>query len=210
MRKIETVIIGLIFGAVPVIAGFLAGWWLSIPFVPEFLVVAGMLVGILAGILIDVAFLKKWIYRAYSLSPIIWVGIYLFYSIGIFGMFMGVPIFNVALAVPAGFFVGAYLAQQKAQFPQVQQASRRSSLVTTGILALVCAASAIIALSDPYTAGSLEGMLGLGFSVTPLMVIGLIVIGGSFILVLQWWLTKKSVELTYRYFVCHTDRLSVS
>jgi len=30
----------------------------------------------------------------------------LFYSVGMFGFFMGVPVFNVILAVPAGVFVG--------------------------------------------------------------------------------------------------------
>jgi hypothetical protein len=113
----------------------------------------------------------------------------------------GVPIFNVGLAVPAGFFVGAYLVHQRAELQQVQKAARRSSMVTTFILALVCAASAIIALSDPYTAGNLEGMLGLRFPVTMPMIAGIILVGGVSILALQWWITRKSVELTYRYLV---------
>jgi hypothetical protein len=200
MRKIEIVAIGLIYGAIPIIAGSLAGWWLIIPYVPERLIFAGLLAGFFVGILVDVLFLRRWIRRAYSMRPIVWGGIYLFYSVGLFGMFMGVPIFNVGLALPAGCFVGAYLANRAAQPPEVKAAARRSSLVTTGILALICVASASIALIDPYTAGSLEGMLGLPFHVTTLMIVGLILIGGSFLLVLQWWLTKTSVELTYRYF----------
>ena len=199
MRTIETVIIGLIFGAVPVIAGSLAGWWLSIFLVPEPLIPAVALVGFLIGVLIDAVFLKRWTSRAYSLPPIVWVGIYLFYSVGLFGMFMGVPVFNVGLALPAGFFIGAYLVHQSAQVPQVQQAARRLSMVTTCIMAMVCVASAIIALSDPYTAGSLEGMLGLGFSVTVPMIVAITLVGGGILLVMQWWLTSKSVELTYRY-----------
>jgi hypothetical protein len=210
MRKLETVVIGLIFGAIPVITGALAGWWLSISVVPESLIFAGMLAGLLVGVLIDVAFLKGWVRRAYSSSPIVWSGIYLFYSVGLFGFFMGVPVFHVGLALPAGFFVGASLAHQEARHPQVQKAARRSSMVTTGILALVCGASAAVALIDPYTADNLEGMLGLGFPVTTPMIVGIIVVGGSFLLVLQWWLTKKSVELTYRYFVNRADRLPIT
>lgn len=200
MRKLETVVIGLIFGAIPVIGCFITGWWLSIPFVPESLIFVGALSGLLVGIVVDVVFLKRWIHRAYSLSPIVWSGIYLFYSVGLFGMFMGVPVFNIGLAVPAGFFIGAYLAHQDATRPQVQQTARHSSMVTTGILALICGASAFVALIDPYTAANLEGLLGLNFTVTTLMIVGLIVIGGSLLLVLQWWLTTKSVELTYRHF----------
>ncbi|MBN1119511.1 MAG: hypothetical protein JXJ17_00410 [Anaerolineae bacterium] len=203
MRRIETVAIGLIFGAVPVITCGLAGWWLIIPYVPERLIFVGLLAGFVTGIVIDVLFLKRWIRRAYSMRPIAWSGIYLFYSVGLFGMFMGVPIFNVGLAVPAGCFVGAYLANREAPPPEVKTAARRSSLVTTGILALICGASATVALIDPYTAGNLQGLLGLPFHVTPMMIIGLILIGGSFLLALQWWITKTSVELTYRYFVRH-------
>jgi hypothetical protein len=209
MRKLEIVVIGLIFGAIPIIVGSLAGWWLSIPFVPESLIFVGLLAGLLVGVLIDVAFLKNWIRRAYSSSPIVWSGVYLFYSIGLFGFFMGVPVFHVGLAVPAGFFVGAYLANQDAQLPQVQKAARHSSMVTTCILALVCGASATVALIDPYTADNLEGMLGLGFPITTPMIVGIILVGGSLLLVLQWWLTKKSVELTYRYFVNHAERLPI-
>ena len=199
MRKLETFVIGLIFGAVPVIVCFMTGWWSSIPLLPEPLVFVGALAGLITGILVDVLFLKRWIQRAYSLSPVVWVGIYLFYSAGLFGMFMGVPVFNVGLAIPAGFFIGAYLVHQGAQLPQVQETARHSSIVTTGILALICGASAFVALSDPYTAANLEGMLGLSFTITPSMIIGLIVSGGSLLLVLQWWLTTKSVKLTYRY-----------
>ena len=35
LRKIEHAVIGVTLGAVPVISGFLAGWWISVPLVPE-------------------------------------------------------------------------------------------------------------------------------------------------------------------------------
>jgi hypothetical protein len=83
-------------------------------------------------------------------------------------------------------------------------------MVTTCILALVCGASATVALIDPYTADNLEGMLGLSFHVTMPMIVGIILIGGSLLLVMQWWLTKKSVELTYRCLVHHAERLPLT
>jgi hypothetical protein len=200
MRKIEILVIGLIYGAIPVIAGFLAGWWVSIPFVPESRVFICALAGIAAGILIDAIFLKKWIRRAYSASPAIWVGIYLFYSVGILGFFMGVPLFNVALAVPAGIFIGGRLAHKNVPFPEMKKAARRATAATSFILALVCGASATLALIDPYTAGDLQGMLALSFSVTTPMILGIILIGGSLLVSLHWWLMKKTVELTYSHF----------
>jgi hypothetical protein len=35
------------------------------------------------------------------------------------------------------------------------------------------------------------------------MIVGIIVGGGTMILALDWWLTIKSVERAYRYFVAH-------
>ena len=35
IRKIELATLGVLFGAVPIIIGFLSGWWISIPLVPE-------------------------------------------------------------------------------------------------------------------------------------------------------------------------------
>ncbi len=52
----------------------------------------------------------------------------------------------------------------------------------------------MLALTDPYTAGNLEGMLGLGFQVTQPMVLGLILVGGSMLLAAQWWLTGAVVR----------------
>jgi hypothetical protein len=71
---------------------------------------------------------------------------------------------------------------------------------TTGALALVCMASAIIALADPYTEANLQGMFGLPFEVTQNMVIGLIAIGGSVLLVFNWLLAFVSIRFTYSFF----------
>ena len=104
MRKIEIAAIGVLFGAVPIIICFLAGWWISIPFVPESLIYLFALTGFVVGVLVDLVFLKTWIRNAYSMQPIVWMIIYLFYSVGMFGFFMGVPVFNIALAHTGRFF----------------------------------------------------------------------------------------------------------
>jgi hypothetical protein len=201
MRRIEIAVIGVLFGAVPIITGFLAGWWISIPLVAESRIFLCALAGLLVGVAVDAIFLKAWIRRAYSMKPLVWMAIYLFYSVWMFGSFMGVPVFNVALALPAGFVVGGWLAHGGADSTRVKRAARRSAVFTTSVLALVCAASASIALASPFTASDLQGMLGLPFRVTTAMIVSVILGGGIFILALQWWLTCKCVELTHRYYV---------
>ncbi len=203
MRKIEKAIIGFILGAVPIISCFLIGWWTSMPFVPESRVFLFALTGIFVGVTIDILFLKKWIKTAYSMKPIVWMMIYLFYSIGMFGFFMGVPVFNVMLGLPAGFLIGGWLVYTGADSTNMKKIAQRSALFTTSVLTFICASSAAIALLNSSTASELQSLSGI--PITQGTLIGIILCGGIFMLILQWWLTLKSVELTYRYFAVHTN-----
>jgi hypothetical protein len=111
---------------------------------------------------------------------------------------MGVPVIHAALAVPAGFVVGSRLAADNAGRQPARKMAWRAAWFTTGVLAMVCAASACIALADPYTAGNLRGMLGLGFEVTRGMIIGLILVGGTALLLTCWGLTVATVHFTFK------------
>lgn len=204
LKKIETAAIGTVLGAVPVIACFLTGWWLSLPFLPESGIILCALAGLLAGIIVDVIFLKRWVQRADSMKLGIWMAVHVFYSVCVLGFFMGVPVFNVVLALPAGVFVGRFLARGGADPACVKKAARRTALFTVGIMVLVCMASATAALASPSTPWELQHMLGLKFEVTILMVIGLIVWGGALLLAIDWWLTVKSVKLAHRFYAVRT------
>lgn len=210
MRKIESATIGVLFGAVPIIICFLSGWWISIPFVPESWISKCALTGLVVGVLVNLFFLKKWVRNAYSMKPIVWMFIYLFYSVGMFGFFMGIPIFNLALALPAGFFMGGCLAYTRADSNQMKKTARQSALFTTSVLALICLASATIALASSSTALELQHMFGLPVQVTPAILLGIILCGGIILLFLQWWLTFKSVERAYEYFVSHVGSSSLT
>lgn len=186
MRRFENAAVGIVFGAVPVIACFLAGWWLSIPLVPESRVWQCALAGLLLGILVDVIFLRGWVRRAYSMQTWVWKAVCLFYSVGMFGCFMGVPVFNVILALPAGVFVGRWLAHSGADSAHMRKVARQVAVFTTSVLGLVCIASGAIALASRSTASDLQGMLGFQFPVTQVMIIGLILVGGAVLLALNW------------------------
>lgn len=196
---IERTFLGVTIGAVPVIGCFLAGWWLSIPLVPEYRIVYWALAGVGLGILIDAVFLRRWIRRAYSMRLWVWGAIYLFYSVGMLGLFMGVPVFNVLLALPAGMFVGRSQARRGADPPEARKAIRSLAVFTTMTLGLICAASAVAAAASPSTASDLRGLLGLSVPVTPGMIRGLIVGGGGLLLIVNWWLSVKSAAVVYRH-----------
>jgi hypothetical protein len=197
--KIEQFALGLILAPLAPIAGLLAFWWGSYALAREGWIPYLTLSGLALGILADIFILKRMILRAYRLGTVFWTVVLLFYSVGTFGFFMGVPLFNAALAVPAGFVVGGKLARETVDVVRLRRVSLRTCILTTSLMAFICAASATVALISPSTPSDLRGMLGLGFDVTPTMIWGLILIGGMGLLAVNWVLTGLSVRLTHRF-----------
>jgi hypothetical protein len=198
--KIERFIFGCILAPLAPIAGFLGLWCISYALLPEKWIPICAICGLALGFLLDVFVLKKLIQRVYRLGNIFWLAVLLFYSMGAYGLFMGMPVFNAALAVPAGFVVGAKLAHEMSDGSQVRRASIQTCVLTTVMMVLICTASASFALMSPSTPSDLRGMLGLGFEVTSVMIWALILIGGLGLLAFNWVLTWLSVCLTHRIF----------
>ena len=192
--KLGRFALALILAPLAPLAGLMGFWWASYAFLPETWIPFLMFAGLLAGILADIFLLKQLLER--RLSLLFWVTVFLFYSISTFGFFMGVPVLNAALAIPAGFVVGSRLVADNADRRQVWKTAKYTAWFTTGVLALICAASALIALASSSTAADLRGMLGLGFEVTRGMIIGLILVGGSALLAACWGLSIASVSIT--------------
>ena len=195
--KLERFGLGVILAPVAPLAGLLGCWFTAAALLPESWIPLAMLTGLLAGILVDVFLLKKVLDRRQSW--LFWMAVFLFYSIGTFGFSMGVPVLNAALAVPAGFVAGSRLAADEADRQHVRRTARRTAWFTSGVLGLICAASAILALASPSTASDLQGMLGLGFKVTQEMIVALILVGGAALLALCWGMSVAVVRLTYHF-----------
>jgi hypothetical protein len=192
--KLERFGLGLLLGPIAPLIAFLGLWWSSYyASLPETWIAVSALAGVALGILADVIFLKRWINRAGQFGFKFWITLYLFYSTGVFGFFMGVPIFNVLLAIPAGFVVAAKLAAETADKQRVRRIARLTARFTTGVMVVICLASATLALSDPYTSANLEGMFRLNFEFTRGMLIALITIGGAVLLACNWWLTTVTI-----------------
>lgn len=153
--------------------------------------------GFSLGILVDVFFLKRWVSSAHQLDIRLWMIIFLFYSVVFFGFFMGVPVFNVILSLPAGYIIGGRLVERRANSEQVRQGSQRTAWFTTITLLFVCSASAAIALVSPSTSADLKGILGFGFEITQTMLVSLIFIGGMLLLVANWVLAVFAVRFSF-------------
>ena len=197
--RIEHFVIGFILAPLAPIAGLLLFWWVSYALLPEQWIIVCTIGGLALGILADVFMLKNLIKRTYQLGTVFWLAVLLFYSVGIFGFSMGVPILNAALGIPTGFVVGAKLVHEAADGVRVRRASLRTCLLTTGLMVLVCISSAFFALISPSTSSDLQGMLGLGFEVTPVMIWGLILVGGAGLLAVNWSLTVLTIRFTHHF-----------
>lgn len=191
INRLEMILYKLmIWGVVPTIL-FLAGWWSSIGLQDNDAIFSIAVGGLGLGILIDAVVLKPKLKSIETLKFSTLMIIYVFYSIMVLGFFMGVPVFNVALGILAGRFMVRVGLYKGYSLPQMKALIRDTAVFVTVVLIGICLISAWIALIYPLdTAINLQGMLGLGFTVTPLMVFGLVGIGGIGLILTQYALAK--------------------
>ena len=171
-EKIDRLFTGLIIGfAFPILCCLSAGmiWFYvdrSEPRIPFYLIP-----GLLTGLIIDLKYLKGWINNRYALPGWFLAGIYLFYNICMFGVFMGFPVFNLATGVVAGYYIGNKIFHGKI-FPEAQKRIiSKTSQFTAIVMILICISSASIALTEKTIGEEIRGMLGLHFEISRLMVL---------------------------------------
>jgi hypothetical protein len=156
------------------------------------------LIGLGIGCIIDIILFGQ-IIKAYWWKQGILAMIYLFYSMGFFGFFMGVPIFNLAVGALAGVFMGRRFYHRGVAKERLQKASTSFALFSASIMVLVSIASAYFATKDIRdTALNLRGMLKFQFLPTNQTIIVLIVVGGTGLVLTQYWITKKLTHWAYR------------
>lgn len=193
LKNIERVLLLLWMGGIPWVGGFLLGWWVAYLFLPERWILPGGVFGALTGAVADVIFLRKGPNRLIYAPMWVWVGGFLFYSVCTFGFFMGVPVFNLFTGFLFCFLIGCRLVHQGYNAIEVKKAAIGIAWFSMGVLLVACITSAILALTDPFTAANLKGMLGLPFEVTREMICGLILAGGGALLAMQWWGSRAMV-----------------
>jgi len=192
LSKFDKIFLGTIFGFIPPILLLLLGGWISILFVAENKIIMFLISGFIFGIFIDVLFLRKWINIGYKLNNYILIVIYIFYSICIFGFFMGVPVVNIFMGVIAGIYIARRIINRKLEKREIKNKVMITSIFSAIIILFFSISSAYLALKDPYTAANLEGMFNLSINVTLEMIIGLIIVGGLLFVLFQYLITKKT------------------
>ena len=185
-----SVVTGLVF---PILLG-VAGWWGSRPFVPESAIVYFALGGFVLGVLIDGIFLGSWVRKALNL-PLIWpVLVFLFYSVGMFGFFMGVPAFNVIMGPLGGYYVGMRLRAANTQKDEVDRKAGQAGAFTAFVLAIACAASLVIAALDPSLEANINGMFALANPISRTAILALSTAAGVGLVMLEYAITRAAVK----------------
>ena len=194
LAGVERLFLKVIIGLVPPTFLLLVGWWGSIPFVNEEAVKYFALGGLVLGIILDMLFLKHWVYKAYGL-PVTWfVVFYLFYSVALLGFFMGVPIFNLVLGIIGGYYVGICLRYKDTTKEAVAQYSQRTAFFTAGVLFIVCAASWLMAYFDTSLAANIQGMFNINQEISRSSILTYAVFGGIGLVAAEYFLTRATVK----------------
>ena len=195
MKRSEKIITGFILGGTfPLLLGLLSLLlWFCFD-KNESRALFYVLSGFLLGFVVDIVFLKKWIDKRYELPVWFIAGIYLFYNICIYGMFMGFPVFNVAMGIVAGYYYGNRIYYNNTSDNKQHKLIQQVSLFTGIVMVVICIASGIIALSGKSVGVEVGSMLGLGFEVTRPMLWGITLIGGIILVWLQVMVTRITMK----------------
>jgi len=187
---------GLIGGIFPILF-FIIGWWGSIGRLPEDKIFLVAFAGFIWGLLLDFLILRKILNRFFELSLWLMGGAYLFYSIVLYGFFMGFPVFNVILGIPAGMYMGQRLSGAP---PALYKKGKMvASLFTSLVLLFLCISTAALTLNERNFGRELQHMFRLPFAITRPMLWSLILVGGVLLLAVQYCITSYFIAKSSRY-----------
>jgi len=189
MNRIERIIFALIYGGVMPVFLFLAFWWSTIKIIPEKYIFIFAFSGILLGLVFDVLYLKRIMKNIFDMHLIFPLFVFLFYSVCIYGFFMGVPVFNAVMGLIAGRYCALRAGYLRQDSEQKRKAGVYSAAVSSFVLVAFCAASAVLAVNHKNTPNEIKHMLGQQFEINWTTVWMIIIIGGVLLVAAEYYLT---------------------
>jgi hypothetical protein len=198
MQRFDRLFAGITLGLVIPVVIMCLSWWGSYLFgLGDTYVKWGAIVGLLVGLFLDKIVLRGLVNNFYNLSLVVLFALYLSYSVGLLGFFMGVPVFNVFVGAAAGVYTGRKAKINGQDRRKFREALKKTAVLATVVLLAVCSFSTFVALVDSSTAANLQGMLHLGFEITRMMIWSLIVLGGLALLAVQLLLVYTAGKAAY-------------
>lgn len=194
LNIIESFVLYVFFGLVPVVVIFLATVIIGSVFLGTKGLGPWVLWSFLPAILIDVLFLKKWTKNAYQMNAKIIGGLYAFYSICALGFFMGIPIGCIFLGVLAGVYAGRRVSLAGNNRISNRDYFRKVAVFSSAVMVLICALITLWAIAGKMIGYRVE--VPIAFTLTAPVFWAVVFIGGAFLVLLQYWLTSTAAKVT--------------
>ena len=196
MIRFDKLLFSVLFGiAIPILC-FIVFWWGTFLFTNnqqtiKIAALSGLGIGILISLLIK--FIRK--PDIYSVSIPVLILVYLFYNGILFTMFMGIPVFHLALGVIAGYYWAKYMIHHK-EITDHEREIRRISTFTAIVIGIVCLFSAAVALISKSTSEDLKNMFNLSFDISRPLIVAFIITGGLLLVIIQYLLVRFTIKRT--------------
>lgn len=197
LRIIESILLALFFGFLPVLVFVAAAGFLNVMFLEEKGIAYWALGGLGIGLIIDCFFVKDWITKAYQMNSKGLAAIYLFYSVLAIGMGMGMPVLNLALGIAAGVY-----SARKMHYIGADEESRHRDFKK---MAVFCAAAMVMVCCLMALWAAVGGMIGsrfetpiVSFTFTLPVFLAVLITGGAALVLLQYCLTMAAAKATFR------------
>jgi len=198
MSKTDRIFFNFLFGFVLPLIGFEAAVWIAFESgSSEKAIAAAALLGFIVGLVVSLLIWFIFKPDIYKLPIPLLILVYLFYNICILGFFMGVPVFNLAMGALAGYYWSKRILSRN-ELQNSRGDIRRISVFTSSVTAVVCLASALVALLSKSTSEDLKGMFHLNFDITRPLLVCLIIAGGIMLVALQYYLTRFIIIKTLK------------
>ena len=197
MSKIESLILGIFFGFLPVLFCVAAAGFTNIVFLEEKGIGYWALGGLCVGLIIDVMFVKSWVNRAYQMNSKILAALYIFYSIGVLGFCMGIPILEFPLGMAAGVYIARKMHFTGADEQTREQAFKRMARFCATVMVIICCLITLWAIAGQMIGYRLDTPL-LSFTFTVPIFFAVVLTGGATLVLLQYWLTRAAAKVTFR------------
>jgi hypothetical protein len=197
LGKIESLILGMFFGFVPIVFCFLATMIITAIFWGKESFGPWALWSLVPGVIIDIPFLKKWVRNAYHTNSKILAGIYLFYSVVALGMEMGIPILNFVLGIMAGVYAARRMHVTGADEERRKQNFRKTAMFCAAVMAIMCCLMTLLGIVGKVPGSKFETPY-LSFTFTVPIFTAVVLTGGAVLVLLQYWLTRAAARVTIR------------
>jgi len=197
MRKIESFFIGCVLAPVPILFCFVTAWFASAVLLDEKVVPTVALSGAGAGIIIGIVFLKRWVRGAYRINSFALAAIYLFYSVGVLGFCMGVPILNFGVGMLAGIYTARKMHHINACEKECRHNIKKTAVFSAVVMMLMCCLTGFWALIGGMIGSRFETSI-LSFTFTATIIIAMVLTGGLILCALQYWLTAIAAKIVVK------------